>query len=173
MNILIDFIKIVLPAVIVLYAMYLTITSFIKKDLLAKAQEIKSEQIKIVLPMRLQAFERMSLFLERIRPGNLMLRLSNSSTNVKEYQQLIINEIREEFNHNLSQQIYLSDELWEHIRNAVEDVVSLVNIAAEQLKPEDKGIELARWVFEILSEKQDDLISRTLTILKAEIREFY
>lgn len=171
MNTTLEFLKLILPAAIVLYAMYLMVKSFIQKEMDEKALDIQNENIKIILPLKLQAFERMCLFLERITPGNLVLRLSDNSLSVKEFQQILINEIREEFSHNLSQQIYMSDAVWEGIRNCVEDIIALINTSAEQLKGDEKGIELAKLIFARLSEQESDPVAAILSKVKQELRK--
>ena len=94
MELVADLVKIILPAGLVLWAMYLTVSSFIKKDVVEKELAIKAETIKMLLPIRLQAYERMALFLERISPNNLLIRLNGQTQNVLSFQQLMLSEIR-------------------------------------------------------------------------------
>jgi hypothetical protein len=96
MEILEDLVKILLPAAIVLYAMYLTVRAFLNKEFERKLIDIKTKNTDIVLPVRLQAYERMCLFLERISPNNLILRLNNSMLSANELHQLLLAEIREQ-----------------------------------------------------------------------------
>jgi len=173
MEILFEFLKIILPAVLVLYAMYLTVKSFIQKELHAKSLEIRSESVKTVLPLRIQAYERMCLFLERIMPNSLMLRLNEPGLSAKQLQHLIIREVRDELNHNLSQQMYMSDELWRAIKNAVEDIITTVNKSAEKLDDDAKGTELAKQVINDYLKKPDDIIADTLSLVKEEIRQVF
>ena len=76
MDALIEFIKILVPASVVLYAAYLLVRTFIQKEIELKKLEVRSRSIETVLPNRLQAYERMVLFLERMSPQNLLVRLS-------------------------------------------------------------------------------------------------
>ncbi|MCG8319125.1 MAG: hypothetical protein MI921_06455 [Cytophagales bacterium] len=170
MDALIDFGKILLPAGTVLYAMFLVVKSFLTKELEKKLIDIKIKNTETVLPIRLQAYERICLFLERISPNNLVVRLSNASLSAAQFQQVLITEIRQEFNHNLSQQVYLSDEAWEMVKNAMEDIVSVVNVAAQQVKSDDKSVDLAKRVFELMMEKNNDPIAVALKKVKDEIR---
>ena len=170
MDALIDFGKILLPAGTVLYAMFLVVKSFLTKELEKKLIDIKTKNTEIVLPIRLQAYERICLFLERISPNNLVVRLNNVSLSASQFQQVLITEIRQEFNHNLSQQVYLSDNSWEMVKNAMEDIVSVVNIAAQQLKSDDKSVDLAKKIFELMMEKNNDPIAAALKKIKDEIR---
>jgi hypothetical protein len=117
MEAIIEFGKILLPASLVLYAVYLTVRSFIHRELESKRMEIRARSIETILPNRLQAYERMCLFLERISPPNLLLRLNNPGYTAREFHKVLLDEIRNEYNHNVSQQIYMSDEVWNMIRN--------------------------------------------------------
>lgn len=170
MDALIDFGKILLPAGTVLYAMYLVMKSFLTKEMERKMIEIKIKNTETVLPIRLQAYERICLFLERISPNNLVIRLNDASLSAAQFQQVLVNEIRQEFNHNLSQQVYLSDEAWDMVKNATEDIVSVVNIAAQQLKSDDKSVDLAKRIFELMMEKNNDPVVIALKKVKDEIR---
>ena len=77
MEILIEFGKLLIPALLVLYAMYLTVKSVLEKDIEKKEVDLKIKNYETILPLRLQAYERIALLLERITPNNIMLRLNN------------------------------------------------------------------------------------------------
>lgn len=173
MELVIELVKIVLPAAVVLYAMYLTVKAFINKEIEQKWLDIKMKNKETVLPIRFQAYERVCLFLERINPGNLILRLNASEYNAKEFQHILIREIREEFNHNLSQQVYMSDEAWNLTKNAMEEVLVMINQAASGMPENAKGIDLAKKVFELMMEKKVDSLSYALTYVKDEVRKVY
>jgi hypothetical protein len=173
MEIILDFGKILLPAALVLYAMYLTMKSMLARETLKANVDYKVENSKLILPNRLLAFERMCLFLERLSPGNLILRLNTGSMSAKALQHLMIAEIREEFNHNLSQQIYMSDESWKNIKNTVEDVIALINTSAEKLSENAKSVELARLIFNEMEKRETDPVEITLSAVKSEIRTLF
>jgi len=173
MEILAEFAKIILPAGVVLYAMYLTVRSFLKKDMEMKFLEIKMKNTETILPIRLQAYERMCLFLERINPNNLIPRLNVGTYNAIEFQQILLKELREEYNHNLSQQVYMSDEAWSLIQNAMEEVVVIVNESARDLTDKHKGLDLAKVILETMLERNVDPIAYPLKFIKDEIRQSY
>ncbi|MCS6823565.1 MAG: hypothetical protein NZ529_04655 [Cytophagaceae bacterium] len=173
MELVTDLIKILLPAAAVLYAMYLTVRSFLTKDFERRLIDIRIKNNEIVLPIRLQAYERMALFLERISPHNLVMRVNESSYNAYELQQRLVMEIREEYNHNLSQQVYMSDQAWELIKNAKEEVISIINTAASNVPSEAKSIELAKMIFEKLIQRPEEPTTRALKFLKNEIRQSF
>lgn len=168
-----ELLKIILPAALVIYGMYLMVQNFLKRDLERKLIEIKMKNTEMILPLRLQAYERMCLFLERITPSNLIRRLNDSSFNSKDLQVILLKEIREEYNHNLSQQLYMSEEAWNQVKNAMEDVIASINMAMDQVDPESKSLELARKVVEIHMNKNYDAIASALVFVKDEIRDVF
>lgn len=99
MEILIELLKIVLPAALVLYAVFLTMRSMIIRDIKTKAIDLKTETLKIVMPLKLQAYERMCLYLERISPGNMLPRLNEPGLSASAFQGILVRQIREEFTH--------------------------------------------------------------------------
>mgnify|MGYP001018340465 CR=1 FL=1 len=111
------------------------------------------EGSNVLLPLKLQACERFVLFLERINPNNLLLRVGQSGLSVNEYQALLVRTIREEFEYNLSQQLYISQGTWELVRNAKEETISLVNRAAAGLPPGSTSADLARAILDMAMER--------------------
>lgn len=170
MEIVIEFAKLILPAAAVLYAMYLTIKSFLEKEMGEKLAAVRTQNASVITPIRLQAYERLCLFLERIMPNNLILRLNDSNYSYKEFQQVLIAGVREEFNHNLSQQVYVSDAVWELTRNAMEDVIITINQAAGEMSEKAQSKDLAKKIFEMQVEKETDPVNTALAALKQEIR---
>ena len=170
---LIEFLKILVPSGIVLYAMYLTTKSFINKELQQKNLEIKTKNTEVVLPVRLQAYERMCLFLERIRPNNLILRLNDNNYSAAEFHQILLNEIREEYNHNLAQQVYISEEVWNHVTEAKEEIITIINQAAQQLNEKSKSLDLAKYIFEQMMERDYDPATVAIHSVKKEISTYF
>lgn len=173
MEILVEFAKLILPAAAVLYAMYLTVKSFLNKELEKQKMEVIAKNAEALVPIRLQAYERLTLLLERIAPNNLVRRLNDSNYTAKEFQQILIANIREEFNHNLAQQVYVSDEVWNMTKNATEDVILTINQAAEGLNKEAKSIELARKIFDQYMQREQDAIVQAIAALKNEVRQYF
>jgi hypothetical protein len=173
MEYLADLLKIVLPAGLVIYGMYLTIMSFLKKDREKMLIELKTQNTQTILPIRLQAGERLCLLLERITPNNLIRRVNNPEYSARElYSQLLL-EVRDEFNHNLSQQVYFSDETWEGVRRAMESVVTIVNTAMQDMNENARGLDLAKRIFQITLEQKNDAIQMALKEVKSEIRIYF
>ncbi|MCU0398654.1 MAG: hypothetical protein MUC73_11190 [Cyclobacteriaceae bacterium] len=172
MDALIDFGKILIPASLVLYASYLLVRSFLAKEIELKKLEIRGRSIETVLPLRIQAYERMCLFLERISPQNLLVRLNPGAVPAREFHQLLLSEIRSEYNHNVSQQIFMSEHCWELIRNAKEDLVVTINDAASEMGPEANSLDLSKKIFERVINKPDPIAHALLEVRK-EIQQTF
>ena len=136
-----------------------------------KQLENRSKKLEITLPIRLQAYERMCLFLERISPNNLIVRLNGSATQAIEFQQILMHEVREEFNHNLSQQVYMSHEAWEKIRGAQQEVITLINQAASEVAPDAPPLDLAKKIFEKIIQENRNPTASALKFVKEEIQQ--
>ncbi|MBS1681194.1 MAG: hypothetical protein JST48_05735 [Bacteroidetes bacterium] len=173
MDALIEFIKILVPASVVLYAVYLMVRAFIAREIELKKFEVRSRSIETVLPARLQAYERITLLLERLSPQNLLIRLNNPAFAARDFQKILLDEIRNEYNHNVSQQVYMTEEVWNQVRNAKEDLILLINESAQQMSTEAMGIDLAKKIFEMVMERKTDPIGHALTELKKEIQQTF
>lgn len=173
MEALIEFGKILIPASVVLYAMYLTVRSFINREIELKKLEIRSRSIETILPARLQAYERIILFLERSSPQNLLIRLNVPGLSARDFQKVLLDEIRNEYNHNVSQQVYMSEDSWNKVRNAKEDLIIMINEAASQLAPEASSIDLSKKIFEAVMSKPVDPLGHALSEVKKEIQQTF
>lgn len=173
MDALVELIKILVPASIVLYAAYLLVRSFIAREIDMKRIEVRGRSIETTLPLRLQAYERIALFLERISPNNLLVRLNAPGMPAREFQHLLLNEIRNEYNHNVSQQIFMSEMVWDLVRNAKEDLIITINESVSELGEEAATIDLSKKIFEKAINKQIDPIAHALSELKKEIQQTF
>ena len=173
MEMVYDLLKITIPAGLVLYLAYLLVRSFLQKQLDEVALQVRQKNQEIVIPIRLQAYERIVLLLERITPSNLISRLSSSEYTAEEFQQILIHEIRNEFNHNLSQQVYMSDSAWTYVTTAVEQTISIVNSSTNSLDKEAKGFDLARAIIENTAGEEMDTPKQAIKYIKEEIQDVF
>jgi hypothetical protein len=173
MEAIIEFGKILIPASVVLYLAYLLVRSFIQKEIEMKRLEVRGRSIETILPNRLQAYERITLFLERISPQNLLVRLNAPGLPAREFHQLLLAEIRNEYNHNVSQQVYMSEEVWNLVKNAKEDLIVSINDSASEMKTEATSLDLSKKIFEKSVNKSVDPIAHALTELKKEIQRTF
>jgi regulator of sigma D len=121
--------------------------------------------------MRLQAYERLILFLERISPDALLLKLKNQALTNSDLHLAILQQIRMEYEHNISQQLYVSDAIWSRIKETKEQIALFINDIAKQSNPNSASIDLAKQILDKLMEEENSLISETIKAIKAEARK--
>lgn len=118
-----------LPALITGAVAYFLFKGHIDNEKERREIELQNSLNKETLPLRLQAYERMSLFLERITPSKLLIRVAPLSENKNDYEALLIHNIEQEFEHNLAQQIYVTDDCWQVINTAKNSTIQLIRKA--------------------------------------------
>jgi RNase H-fold protein (predicted Holliday junction resolvase) len=115
---IIEILAYTLPSLITGGVAYSLFNSYFKDQQNMRRWLLQKENQKDSLPLRLQAYERMALFLERINPSNLLIRVTPFSSDKNQYESLIIEHINQEYEHNITQQIYVTDECWTIIMTA-------------------------------------------------------
>lgn len=138
--------------------------------------DLKRENVKVMTPVRLRAYERMAIFVERIAPDSLVMRQRfGERTTSSQLQRTLLDQIRQEWEHNAAQQIYISEETWAQLVNAKESIVELVNSCAMQLDPKTVSVGLANLVLNTYNEeksKQDTPIQMALAAIKKDVSAF-
>ena len=158
---ILEILKYTIPGLVVLYATYLIVNKFLVSDIERKRLAIFSDNIKITVPIRLQAYERIAMLLERMHPHSMINRYYVSGATVTELQQALTQSIRSEFEYNLSQQIYVSKELWETIKTVKEQEITMLNNIAGQLQTTAPAIDYVK--------KINDYISHEDTVFPTEV----
>ncbi len=133
----------------------------------------KQEKEKTILTVSLQAYERMMLFLERINPPNLLTRVMTPGLKAGRLQSLLLNSIREEYEHNMSQQLYVSNQTWELIKSAKEEVVSLINLTAAKVKQDEDGSTFAHAMLTNGFSTRKDPIEKAMRSLKDDLKDTF
>lgn len=131
---------------------------------------LQKDAQKNILPVRLQAYERMALFLERIAINSLVVRISPIGNNKTDYENLLIKNVEDEFDHNLSQQIYMTDECWNVIKAAKSATInSIRSVAMSESNSADK---LREDILTKTMEKQSPSAT-ALSFVKKEIADLW
>ena len=99
--------------------------------------ELKVQALKIIMPLKVQAYERFLLYLERVQLPQLVKRIYTPGMEKGTLHLLLLQNVREEFEHNLAQQLYVSNSTWDAVFNAKEELVNQINTTFEQLKDEE------------------------------------
>jgi len=169
MDIAKEIILVTVPALLVLIAAYFSIKQAFKNEQDKRRNELALANSKTITPIRLQAYERLTLFLERISIESLIMRTNRLKITSKELQSAMLATIRAEFDHNLSQQIYLSPQAWEVIKNARMNTIKLINTSAEKLPPKAGGTDLSKYLLEAVMEMDKEPTRVALDFLKGEV----
>ena len=169
MEIVADILKITLPALIVFFTVWLVLQNMIKNDQDKRKQELILQNSRIVTPIKLQAYERIILFLERISLESLLIRVSAPDMSANQLHSAMLNAIRSEFEHNLSQQIYMSQQAWEVVRNARSNMIKLINNESEKLPPDSAAMSLSKKLLEKIMELEQEPTRAAIDFVKAEI----
>lgn len=114
------------------------------------------------------AQERMIVFVDRLNPVNLLVRVQHLGVNAKELQALLIREIREEYQHNIAQQLYLSGKTWGVIRTLKEDTIAMIHHSTQHLADDATGNEMSRKILGHLSTMSDSAYDLTIELIKAD-----
>lgn len=164
----------IIPALVVFLTTYMVIRAFLDREQKQRAMEFRQSYLRESLPIRLQAFERLTLFLERIALNNLLPRVRKQEMTVADFRTALINNIRMEYEHNLSQQVYLTAETWGMVRSAKEETISIINRNTMTLQPDLPGIELHKKIISELADSDDDAITQKVLVqLKKEVMLLY
>jgi hypothetical protein len=163
-----------IPALVVFGTTYMVLRAFLDREHKMRLLEFRQVHLREALPVRLQAYERLTLFIERISLNNLLPRVRKQEMNVSEFRTALISNIRMEYEHNLSQQVYVSVDVWNMIRAAKEETISVINRNAMALLPELPGVELHKKIIAELAESDDEATGQKVLVqLKKEVMQLY
>jgi MFS superfamily sulfate permease-like transporter len=164
-----DLLMITLPALIVFFTAWVLLRNLIKNDQDKRRQEIVLQNSRTVTPIRLQAYERIVLFLERISLESLLVRVSSADMTAQQLHSALLNAIRSEFEHNLSQQIYMSQQAWEVVRNARSNMIKIINSEAEKMPVDSSGMSFSKQLLEKIMELEKEPTRAAIEYVKNEV----
>jgi hypothetical protein len=158
-----------LPALITGGVAYYLFDSYFKDQQHTRRWISQKENQKHALPLRLQAYERMALFLERINPSKLLIRVAPMSDDKAAYQNLLIHHIEQEYEHNLTQQIYITDECWTMVMTAKNTIIQNIRKTTADTTVTDADKLREKILSNLL---QDEVATNVaLAFLKSEVSE--
>jgi len=154
---LLEILKYILPAIIVLIATSIIVSKFLVSGTRRKELAIFKEGLDTTLRLRLQAYERLTVYIERISPRSLISRVYQTGMTVRDLQSEMISAIKEEYEHNLSQQIYVSNQVWKTIEGVKEQELALLNQIAGSLNAEASAKELHKRIMDFTISNENPL----------------
>lgn len=173
MNIWVQLLQIILPSLLTAAVVYLIIKEFFKAEEKRKEAELKKQLSNQITPMKIQAYERMVIFLERLNPNSLVIRVNKHNMTNKQLHHALIQTIKQEYEHNLSQQLFIDSGAWELIKTAKEETIKLINIAYSKVPPDNSSNELSLTIINIANSIEKKLPHEiALEYLKKEASQF-
>jgi hypothetical protein len=163
----------VVTSAALVYVVYLFLKKQGEKELIYLQGELKKQRQEYFLPTRLEAYQRAILLMERIHPNSLVMRLHNPGLPARALQMEFIKSIREEYDHNVAQQLFISPDGWQMIKNSKEDIIKLINAAGEQMSPTSNGLDLSSKIFEMLAQLKQLPSEVTVEFLKKEFQQLF
>jgi hypothetical protein len=164
---------IVVPAGIVFATAYFFMNKIAERDEKNNAIELRKARQKHLLPIRVEAYQRLVLLMERISPNSLVMRVHNSAYTAKQMQGELLKAIREEFEHNVAQQIFVSPKAWEIIKNSKEEIIKIINIAGNQMTATSTSTDLSAKIFELSAEINPLPTEISGRFLKEELQKLF
>jgi hypothetical protein len=153
---LLEILKYTMPAAIMLGITYLIVQKFLVTELQRKQLALLHESQNVTIPLRLAAYERLTLFVERIQTRQIMPRVYVTGMSVGELRSTLVLSINAEWEHNLTQQIYVSRQVWETVKHMKEQELALIHGIASQLNADAPAKELQVRLADYLADQEGD-----------------
>jgi len=167
LDISMEYASITVLIVLLLLAAWLLYEFRTMKEEVRKSADSKNEAMKL----KLQAYERLTVFADRASIKNLVARTPYSGCNVVELQLALLETIRTEYEYNVSQQIYVGADIWKAINNLKDQNIYIINQIAANIPSQASGIELSKLLLEYASQKNADLSVYVLDALQFEAKK--
>jgi hypothetical protein len=136
--------------------------------------ELKKSAHALSTPLKIQAYERIVIFLERIHPNTLVVRINKHGMSAQQLHIELVKTIKSEYEHNLSQQIYLSHNAWELVKTSKEEIIKLINISATKVPQDNSSNDLAMMVLNITASLEKKLPNEVaLDYIKKEVSQIF
>jgi hypothetical protein len=144
---------ILIPSLMVFLAVYFTFRQYHRHQMRVHLLESRKTREQLTLPIRLQAYERLTLLCERIDFGDLILRLKTPGTSARELQSALLIAVQQEFEHNLTQQLYVTAELWQVLMTAKAKTMDIISVVGNKLDDSATSEDFAQKLFETISQE--------------------
>lgn len=156
-----------------LLSIYYVLKNDIQRFFNLKTVELNKESRTHILPLRLQAHERLIIFVDRINPANLLVRLHQQGIGISTLQAGILNEVRSEYQHNITQQLYVGSVTWNVVRKLKDDTIAMINNAVQGLPTDANGIELSKAILQHMASIDENPYDLTIELIKKDIEKLF
>jgi len=173
MNQALEILKYMLPALVVFATTFYMVRKYFNDEEQKRKQQFFANNRNLTAPLRLQAYERLILFLERISPESLIIRVNKAGYTCQQLQSELTNTIRSEFEHNLSQQLYVSAGAWEMLKIARGRTIQLINMTAEKVQKDSPSINLSKAILESIVDQERAPATDAINFIKKEFSQIF
>jgi hypothetical protein len=183
MNDLLEILKYTIPSIVVGVTAYMLMKQFLNSQqkpeqpaaaaAAAAAPIVPETKGADLTPVRMQAYERLILFLERIDPNSLIVRVHRPGMTALQLQNELLMNVRNEYEHNSTQQLYVSSEVWGMITGSKDAVIQVINLASKKMSDKSSGLDLSNVLIEIIGRSGVHPTKDALEGVKAEARQLF
>src|ERR1700744_205766 len=172
-SIILDIVKYTVAGMGVVWIAFYLLKPHLDKTERIQMLELKKSVANETLPLRLQAYERIILFIERINPENMIIRLNAPEYTAADLHSIIITEIRNEYQHNITQQVYVSSRAWSVVKRVKDDTVNIVAAAYNSLPQGATALDLGRTILVQLSQAENNPYDIGADIIRSEVEQLF
>lgn len=170
---LIDIAKLAFAGLIVVAGAAFFIKPYLNRYVRLQHLDFKKSLNGQTLPLKLQAYERLVLFTDRINPANMVIRLHDAQLSAKEFEALLVNEIRNEYQHNITQQLYVSAQAWVVIRKIKDDTLALIRNTGASFTTQNSSGEMSKVLLNHLGSMETDPYLAAAALLKNDLNDLF
>ena len=170
---MIDILKFTIPSLVVLLSVWIVMRYLLRGEEERRLWEMKKNTEKEVTPIRLRAYERLSLLLERTEPEQLLSDLNLTQMTKAELEQRLLLNVRREWEHNMSQQIYVGDDVWAKVMKARDEIASFIHTMALQMPAESTTLDYAKVLMSAYRLNGTTPHQIAMEALKDEVRQMW
>ena len=172
-DVIFEMLKYIVPLVVVFAFIYFILNNYLEENFKLRSLDLKLQNQQSITPVRLQAYERVVVYLERIAPSSMIMRIHKNGMSVRLLHAEMIKSIRSEYDHNIAQQIYMSNAAWELVKSAKEEMIKLVNTSAQKINENADGVELCKVLLDVTMNVEKLPTQIALEYVKKEIRQSF
>jgi len=170
---LLDILKYTIAGVGIVWIAFYLIKPYLERDEKIQMLEFRKTLSNQTLPLRLQAYERLVLFIERVNPANMLIRLNATAYGAPELYSLVVEEIRSEYQHNITQQIYVSGRAWAAVKHIKDDTLGIVGNAFKSLPDTASGLDLSKAILGYLTQLEDNPYEIGANMMRKDLEELF
>lgn len=170
---ILEMLKYTIPLLVVFAFIYFILNNYLEENFKLRSLDLKLQNQQSITPVRMQAYERVVVYLERITISNMIMRIHKTGMSSKLLHAEMIKSIRSEYDHNIAQQIYMSNAAWELVKSAKEEMIKLINTAAHKVNDNADGVELCKVLLDVTMNVEKLPTQIALDYVKKEIRQSF